>query len=152
MHHIWWHHRASYTIWNLASIIPRSTWMVARKCGVVPLVDLAWPMMVGTTSYAKFSNSIELKLINDFNKLGMAHMVVKTSHTSMLRSTNCPPPSSNSIGVKNSQVLTHVIVAYTTIWCLASISSRSSLSLLEELESRLGATKSINNKLGARMK
>jgi hypothetical protein len=35
---------------------------------------------------------------------------------------------------------------------LASISSRSSLSLLEELESRLGATKSINNKLGARMK
>ncbi len=72
-------------------------------------------MMVGTTSCANSSNSIKLKLVKDLNKLGVAHMVIKTSRTPMLRSTNCPPSSSNSVGVKNSQVLTHVIVAYTTI-------------------------------------
>jgi hypothetical protein len=41
----------------------------------------------------------------------MANMVVKTSYTPMLRSIDCPSPSSNSIDVKNSQVLTHAIVA-----------------------------------------
>jgi hypothetical protein len=94
------------------------------------LVDFAWPMMVGTTSNANSLNSIKLKLVKDLNK---PSMVIKTSHMPMLESTNCPPPSSNFIGVNNSQVLTHVIVACTAIWCSTSISSRSSLSLLRSL-------------------
>jgi hypothetical protein len=65
-------------------------------CG--SMVDLTWPMMVGTTSCANSSNSIKLKLVKDLNKLGITRMVVKMFHTPMLRSTNCPPPSSNSIG------------------------------------------------------
>ncbi len=87
-------------------------------------IDIAWPMMAGTKSCANSSNLVKLKLVKDLSKLGVAHMVVKTSCTPMLKSTNCPPPSSNLVGVKNSQVLTHVIVAYTAIWCSASISSR----------------------------
>ncbi len=74
-------------------------------------VDIAWPMMVGTTNCANSSNLVKMKLVKDLNKLGVTHMVVKTFCTPMLKSTNCPPPSSNFVGVKNSRVLTHVIVA-----------------------------------------
>jgi len=73
-------------------------------------------MMAGTTKCANSSNSIKLKLVKDLNKLGMANKVVKTSYTPMLRSTDCPSPSSNSIDVKNSQVLTHAIVACTMMF------------------------------------
>ncbi len=115
-------------------------------CG--SLDDLTWPMMLGTTSCANSSNLVKLKLVKDLNKPGVAHMVVKTSRLPMLVSIDWTPPSFNFVGVKNSQVLTHAIVACTAIW----ISSRSSSLQLEELESRLGTTIFINNKLGVGMK
>jgi hypothetical protein len=97
-------------------------------CG--SLMDLAWTKMVGTTSCANFSNSVKVKSVKDLNKHSVARMVTKTYRTPILGSTNCPPTSFNFIGVKNSQVFTHVIAACTAIWCSVS---RNSLSLLWEV-------------------
>ncbi len=73
------------------------------------------PHMTNDGGDHKLCQLLKLKLVKDLNKLGVAHMVVKTSHTPMLWSTNCPPPSFNFVGVKYSQVLTHVIMACTII-------------------------------------
>jgi hypothetical protein len=59
-------------------------------------VDLTWPMMVETTSC---TNSVKLKLVKHLNK---PCLVAKMSCTPVLGSANCPPPSSNSIGVRES--------------------------------------------------
>ncbi len=123
------HKNASYLV-TLSCFIYNM--MLSKRCFGINLdgcpkmwcgssMDLTWPMMVGIVSYANSSNSIKLKLVKDLKKLGMACMVIKTFCTPMLRSTNCAQPSSNCIGVKNSQVLTHAIVACTIIWCSTSI-------------------------------
>jgi hypothetical protein len=95
-----------------------------------------------------------LRLVKDLNKLGMPCMVVKPSRKPMLVSIGCPPPSSNFVGVKNSQVLTHVIVALhcNLMLDINLIKELLIVTWVEELESRLHTTNSINNKLGVGMK
>jgi hypothetical protein len=68
----------------------------------------------GDTSCANSSNLVKLKLVKDLNKLGMAHMVVKTFCPPMLSLIDCPTLSSNSV-VKNSKVLTYVIATCIAI-------------------------------------
>lgn len=100
------------------------------QCG--SLLGLAWLMMVGAISYINSSNFHKVKLMRVLNKISITCII--------LRSTNCPSSSFNSIGVKYFQISMHAIVAYIVIWSFASILSNNFLLLLEELESRLKKT------------
>jgi hypothetical protein len=88
-------------------------------CG--SLVDLAWLIMAKTTSCANFSNSHKVKLVRDLNGLGVAHMIIRMSHTPTLGLIDFPLSSSNLVDVKYSQVLTQVIAACTAIWSSTEI-------------------------------
>ncbi len=109
-------------------------------------MDLAWLIMVGTTSSTKISNFAKVKLTRLLNKHGMACMVIKTSHTLLLKSTNCPPPSSKFTNVKNNQMLMRAIVVSNVIQSSNSMSSSKSSPLLEKLVWRLEKINSINHK------
>ncbi len=109
-------------------------------------MDLTWLIMVGTTSFAKISNSTKVKLVRLLKKHGMACMVIKTSHTLLLRSNNCPPPSSKFTNVKSNQMLMWVIIVSNVIQSSNSISSSKSSPLLEKLVWRLEKINSINHK------
>ncbi len=105
------HGNASYLV-TLSCFIYKMK-LNKRYCWQLPR-NVVWfldgPCMtndVGTISCANSSNLVKLKLVKDLNKLGVSHMVIKTSCMPMLRFINCSPPSSNSVGVKKSQVLTH---------------------------------------------
>ncbi len=110
-------------------------------CG--SLVDLAWLIMVGTTSWTNFSNSPKVKLVRNLIKPSVACMI---SRTLTLGLTDCPLSSSNSADVKYSLMLTQVIATCTPIRWASAISSSNSLSLLEELESRCHKMNSIGGK------
>ncbi len=104
-----------------------------------------------------YSNSIKLKLVKDLNKLDVTGMVVKTFHTPVLGSTDCPPPSSNSIGVKNSQVLTHAIVACTMMFDINIMPLNSSKDpkvggpkVKQQKKNKIGARSLIRNTSGVR--
>ncbi len=91
-----------------------------------PAMDLAWLIMVGTTS------STKVKLMRLLNKHGMACMFIKTSHTLLLRSTNCPPPSSKFTNVKNNQMLMWPIVVSNVIQSSNSNLLKQVLTTIEE--------------------
>jgi hypothetical protein len=97
------------------------------------LVELAWLIMIWTTSCTNSSNSSKRKLTKVLNKLTIVHMVTMMSYTLILGLTNCPPFSSNSISVKYSQVLMYAIATSFGIQSFASISSSSFSLLFEEL-------------------
>jgi hypothetical protein len=61
-------------------------------------IDHEWVEIVGTTKDPKSSNSTKVKLVKVLNKFGVTHIVVNTSQTSTVGSTNCPPPLLNLMG------------------------------------------------------
>ncbi len=110
-------------------------------CG--SLVDLAWLIMVGTTSCTNSSNSPKVNLVRHLNKHVVACMI---SHTPSLGLIDCPFFSSNSADVKYSPMFTQVIVTCSTIQSSNAISSNNFSSLLEELESRCNKMNFIGGK------
>jgi len=93
------------------------------QCG--SLVELAWVIMVGTTSCTNFSNSPKLKLMKYWNKSSVAYMVIRMSCTTTSRLINCPFSSSNLANVKYSQILTRTIVTCIAIWSSVGISFKT---------------------------
>ncbi len=76
------------------------------------------PCMTNNGKHNKFcqnSNSTKVKLMKLLNKHDMAHMVIKTSHTLLLRSTNFPLPFSIFTNMKNNQMLMWAIVVSNVI-------------------------------------
>jgi hypothetical protein len=87
--------------------------------------------MVVTTSCTNSSNFPKVKLVKNFNKLGVTCMVVRMSCTLTLGLIDYPSFSSNFANVKYSQVLTQAIATCNAIQSFVTISSSNSLSLLE---------------------
>jgi hypothetical protein len=126
-----------YTIWSWTNVIMGSTWTITRKCGVVP----QWTLDDQWRRGSQVAPTPQTQSNWNWSRIwtNLAWLARSISHA-YVRVHKLPTTVVQLCWHEELPNVDTMIVICTAIWCLASISSRSSLSLLEKLESRLGTT------------
>ncbi len=83
-------------------------------------MNCAWCTMVGIKSNTNLSNSNKVKLVKNLNNLDIAYIIMITSQTPMLQSTNWPMPYSTSLALNMwDELETQIVVAKANYFCLS---------------------------------